>query len=330
MAEILTSKEILGALDNIIKGADKFVCIFTFNVSIDQAYLSRLRNASKRGVKITVAFGVDNGNEEVINPLLEIPNTRVYFKRYLHAKFFYNEKELLIGSMNLSEVSGRNNFELGVLFKGIEYQEAIKKVKFEAKEIIDDSIEWSQLIKKGQPKLLTKTEQRTGMCIRCQEKIKFDPFNPLCPACLSVWSEWENSYYLESYCHGCGRPRDGISKALPQCKPCYNKFIANLNSPTKAPEVTLVVGQSDTLDSSLKEIISKNLKIDRTLITIDMSLGTVFNAYNDQRSKMLLSDIEQRFEIRLKKTTHIKDYWDLYKAIAMSLSPKSNVFTGLK
>src|SRR5579871_3031672 len=149
MADLLTTKEILAALDNIIKKAEKYLCIFTYNIKIDQSYLTRLRNASKRGIKITIVFGVDNGDDKILDELLSMSNCMVYFKEYLHAKFYYNEKELLVGSMNLSEASAKNNFELGVYFKGEEYIEAIKKVKEEAKEIITDATEWKKLRSKN-------------------------------------------------------------------------------------------------------------------------------------------------------------------------------------
>ncbi len=134
----------LAALDNIIKRAEKYICVFTFNIKIDPTFLARLRNASKRNISITIVFGVNSGDDNIIQELLAIPTCKVYFKEYLHAKFYYNEKELLVGSMNLSEASAKNNFELGVLFSGDEYLSVIKKVKEEAKEIISDAREWSK------------------------------------------------------------------------------------------------------------------------------------------------------------------------------------------
>jgi len=70
MAELLITKEILVALDNIIKKAEKYICIFTYNVKIDENYLTRLRNAGKRGVEINIVFGVDPGNAEVIDSIM--------------------------------------------------------------------------------------------------------------------------------------------------------------------------------------------------------------------------------------------------------------------
>jgi phosphatidylserine/phosphatidylglycerophosphate/cardiolipin synthase-like enzyme len=224
MADLLTTKEMLGVLENIIKKAEKYICIFTFNIKIDPNYLTRLRNASKKGVQITIVFGVDNGDNQILQELLNMPNCTVYFKEYLHAKFYYNEQELLVGSMNLSEASAKNNFELGVLFKGEEYLNVIKKVKEEAKEITSDAIEWKEL-KKSQNthrtelsvKAASFTGKNTGTCIRCDLKIPFNPEKPLCLDCYHEWAEWENEYYIEIFCHNCGKRKNDISFAKPEC-----------------------------------------------------------------------------------------------------------------
>jgi phosphatidylserine/phosphatidylglycerophosphate/cardiolipin synthase-like enzyme len=232
MAELLTTKEILAALENIIKKAEKYICIFTFNIKIDQNYLARLRNASKRGIQITVVFGVDNGDDQVLNELLSMPNCTVYFKENLHAKFYYNEKELLVGSMNLSEASAKNNFELGVHFKSEEYTSVIKKVKEEAKEIISDAVLWKE--RGTQPfhevvwepsKMSPSKDKKTnsGACIRCNVQIKYNTQKPLCIDCYHEWAEWENEYYIETYCHACSRKKEDISFAKPECVQCYHQ-----------------------------------------------------------------------------------------------------------
>jgi len=245
MAELLTTKEILVALDNIIKKAEKYICIFTYNIKIDPNYLARLRNAEKRGVKITVVFGVDNGDDKILQELQSMSNCTIYFKEYLHAKFYYNEKELLVGSMNLSEASAKNNFELAVLFQGDDYANVIKKVKEEAKEIISDSAPWIDRKKikqktptkielkqapKSQPKKkpglklfsFLSSSNDAGCCIRCGDEIEYNPNKPLCLDCYHEWAEWENEYYIENFCHSCGNEKKDLSFAKPECYGCYN------------------------------------------------------------------------------------------------------------
>lgn len=251
MAELLTTKETLVALDNIFKTAEKYICIFTFNIKIDENYLSRLRNASKRGVEIIIVFGVGEAKQEVIDNILAIPKCTVYFKEYLHAKFFYNEKELLVGSMNLSEASAKNNFELSVLFKQEDYLNVIGKVKSEAKEIISDAKLWSEIRRANQPSQIAEVPQKEkwpapsqknenkvytthkssnnvklkGFCIRCKSSIKLDHTRPFCIDCYNEWVEWENDYYEEKYDHFTGEKSNGdTSMALPILGKNWKKY----------------------------------------------------------------------------------------------------------
>ena len=223
MTELLTTKETLAVLERIIKTATSHIYVFTYNIKIDPNYLTRLRNAAKRGVKITIVFGVQNGDRDLINSILDIPGVKVYYKEYLHAKFFYNEKELLIGSMNLSEASAKNNFELSVVFTENDYQKFIKKVSEEAKEIIEDAILWKATLTVNVDEIHRRSQSKRGRCIRCSLDIRYNPSKPLCPSCYSEWSEWENEYYQEVFCHSCGLKRPDLSYAKPECIKCYRK-----------------------------------------------------------------------------------------------------------
>jgi hypothetical protein len=316
MAELLTTKEILVALDNIIKKAEKYICIFTYNIKIDQNYLSRLRNASKRNVTIIIVFGVDNGDPDVVEEVLNLPNTTVYFKEYLHAKFYYNEKELLVGSMNLSEASAKNNFELGVLFKDAEYQTAIKKVKEEANEIINDAVKFEGP-KKQSPIVFPLSKK--GACIRCAKAIEYNPTKPLCLRCYGEWSEWENEYYQEEFCHRCGQEKFGISFAFPQCNSCYKEFIQgqkkigqkNFSRPDNRVSTLHI-------DNKIKEILAKKLKLNRNDIPIDFDLQKHFMAVGNK--KAVIDEIEKQFEIKIAPDSQlIKDYWDLYSTVARAI-----------
>jgi len=46
--------------------------------------------------------------------------------------------------------------------------------------------------------------------------------------CFHEWAEWENDFYIETYCHHCNKKKDNISFAKPQCYSCYtsqNNFV---------------------------------------------------------------------------------------------------------
>ncbi len=62
-----------------------------------------------------------------------------------------------------------------------------------------------------------------GYCIRCREEIPLDPNKPYCYEDWEVWSRWDNPFYVERYCHKCGKPYSA-TKIKPLCDDCYRKY----------------------------------------------------------------------------------------------------------
>ncbi len=60
----------------------------------------------------------------------------------------------------------------------------------------------------------------SGTCIRCGEKISYNPDEPFCINCYNSWARFGNPKYKEKYCHKCGKPTD-TSKEKPVCHQCF-------------------------------------------------------------------------------------------------------------
>jgi hypothetical protein len=71
--------------------------------------------------------------------------------------------------------------------------------------------------------LKPKYHAEYGYCIRCEEKIDFNPEKPYCENCFSIWVQFENPDYLENVCHRCGN-EFGTSMNKPLDNNCYNKW----------------------------------------------------------------------------------------------------------
>src|SRR5262249_38126290 len=153
--------------------------------------------------------------------LQRLSKCRLYFKEYMHAKFYYNEHSLVIATMNLSEASEKKNYEIGILFKNEKSPEIFEQIKLQAKEIIENSYPWNadkKLTYQSQSKQqYTEKKKDQGFCIRCGEQIKLDLARPFCFVCYDSWADWENEYYEENYCHTCGNENEFISYAKPRC-----------------------------------------------------------------------------------------------------------------
>lgn len=226
MSELLKTKRIGYEIEDLISSAKKYICIFTYSLKIDNIYLERLKAANHRGVDIVLVFGVEPKNWNELPELLSLTRCRVYYKEFMHAKFYYNEETLIISSMNLSEVSEKKNYELGILFKKEKYPEIFEKIKTEAKDIVTNAFEIRPgmvLVGNSQNTATKKAAAKTGYCIRCGHKIPYNPGKPFCFGCYDEWAEWENEEYEENYCHCCKSNNEYVSFLKPECFSCYSK-----------------------------------------------------------------------------------------------------------
>jgi phosphatidylserine/phosphatidylglycerophosphate/cardiolipin synthase-like enzyme len=203
MPQFLSTKQIASELEQLIKNAEEFICLFSFSLKIDAYYIKKLREASNRGVKIYFVLGVTNGSPDTIKALKEINNCNIRFYRDLHAKLFYSDKALVISSMNLSQVSESNNVEFGVSFNRNENPEIYQRAIKEGREILKNSDPWSSEI--PQTPTFTISKGLKGKCIRCSWSIPLNSQKPYCYRCYDEWSYWENPYYKENFCHKCGK-----------------------------------------------------------------------------------------------------------------------------
>jgi hypothetical protein len=62
-----------------------------------------------------------------------------------------------------------------------------------------------------------------GYCIRCQNRIDFDPNRPYCGDCYSIWIQFENPDYQENVCHRCGE-FEPTSMNRPLDYKCYTQW----------------------------------------------------------------------------------------------------------
>lgn len=141
MAKFLTTSGVTYEVEKIIEGAKKKLVLISPYVKISKMLLERLQNASDRGVQIILIYGKDEliKNEKI--QLENIENLKLYFYQNLHAKCYFNEKTMVITSMNLYEFSEKNNREMGVLINKKEDEEMFNDTVIETHSIVKSSVE---------------------------------------------------------------------------------------------------------------------------------------------------------------------------------------------
>lgn len=245
MAELLnTTAKITSGIEDVINQAkgEKLIIITPY-LKIARQFRSYIEDQQnfKTNIKVVVRQG-ENHNTSDISFLQGLKNVELYTLENLHAKCYLNHQTAIITSMNLYEYSQMNNTELGIcvqrdiepaLFnqindaansivrQGIPFEYEIKKMEKPSSKIED----FNNLSKNNKEKNNTPT-QDIGYCIRCGEKIAFDPKHPLCDKCYPVWAKYSDSKYAEKYCHICGKdiPSHKSCYDKPICRSCYKKY----------------------------------------------------------------------------------------------------------
>lgn len=228
MAEFLTTSGTSYIIEKIIIEAQNKLVLVSPYLQLSKTLYERLKDTSKRKVSITVIYGKDELKPNERNSIAELENLRLYYFENLHAKCYFNESSMVITSMNMYAFSEKNNREMGVqIDRNIDSDLYLKAVNEIAS--IKHSSEFIPLnksdrnifhnAKESTNKKKTESKVR-GYCIRCEERIPFNPNKPFCGNCFIIWAQFENNEYPENVCHCCGE-YESINMEYPQCYSCF-------------------------------------------------------------------------------------------------------------
>jgi len=230
MARFLNTEATDAAIVSIIAGAQKKVVLISPFIYVPKLLLERLIDkAQKENTKIVVVCRATELKPDIRESLATLPNLELRFLENLHAKCFYNEESMVLGSSNLYEYSLQNNREMGVLLNikddSAVFREACKEAEFILRLSKVGASQRSAAKKKSedsQKSFPPEIIRETGYCIRCGVPRFRDLAHPLCDDCYDEWAEWSNPNYEENFCHVCGREwSTTIEKPL--CDSCYRK-----------------------------------------------------------------------------------------------------------
>src|SRR5689334_22446892 len=105
MAEFLTTRGVSSHLENIIKEANKQIVLISPYLQIPKIIAERLNDASKKKVEIIVIYGKRDLYADQRAILCSLNTLQLYYHDTLHAKCYFNEKKMIITSMNLFQFS---------------------------------------------------------------------------------------------------------------------------------------------------------------------------------------------------------------------------------
>jgi len=121
MAIFLTGKDLEEAIYDIIYNAKKRLLIISPFIKLDDYFIKLFeKNKGRSDLKIVIAFGKNKNNIsksfnlDDFEYFKQFPNISIVFVPNLHAKYYANERQGIITSINLYDYSFKNNIEFGI------------------------------------------------------------------------------------------------------------------------------------------------------------------------------------------------------------------------
>lgn len=121
--KFLFDNQLIAELENIIKHSKNTLLLISPYIDLDKRIQDALREKlTKHDCEIKVLFGKNEDNlyksikKDSLNFLKQFPNIEIRYNDRLHAKFYLNDFNFILTSINLYDYSLAKNIETGVLF----------------------------------------------------------------------------------------------------------------------------------------------------------------------------------------------------------------------
>lgn len=136
MPQFLTTSGTSHLIEEVIIKAKTDLVLITPYLKLSRILFERLTEANQRGVRIRLVYGKSELHPNEQKQLDALTNIELFFLQNLHAKCYYNEKVLVVSSMNLYEFSEKNNREMGILLTQRDDEECFADALAEAHSIL--------------------------------------------------------------------------------------------------------------------------------------------------------------------------------------------------
>jgi hypothetical protein len=243
---LLTDNSVTSKVLEVIRAAERQLALVSPYIDEVGHVQQELILAKTRGVKIVVVVRRDSStvggnNSESALTWFADHGIEVQSVPNLHAKFYMNEREGVLTSMNLLRSSWSGSMEVGVIVTGEEHRQLVEYLTKHLKNFFSVVTPPSSTGKqKSSVRRPAKSNGRkqsggigamiknlitapSGYCIRCGDLLsakEIDSGKVLCAADYRSWAKYKNADFMENYCTTCGSEWD-TSYAKPECSDCY-------------------------------------------------------------------------------------------------------------
>ena len=256
-SEFFADNVVTAQVLNVIKNAKHRIALVSPYVDRVGHVEQELVKAKGRGVDVLIVVRRDGNKVGGTNSkdaldwfkingfdLQSVPN--------LHAKFYMNEFEGVITSMNLLRSSWAGSLEVGISVTDSQHEQLVEYLRDHLKEFFTEieasktkpAAKKTQKIASGarrsprQSRVAKPKKQESGgfgslirrlilspagYCIRCGDELseaEVDAGKTMCAKDYASWARFKNPDFKEKYCTNCGEEKP-TTFAKPECQDCY-------------------------------------------------------------------------------------------------------------
>ena len=162
MGKFLNTEAINIEFGKILDTAKSEVVIITPYLNLTESMIRKFLELSKKGVEILLIHRDDKIDPVAKQKMQSISNLTTLHHPTVHAKCFFNESRMIIGSFNLLEYSQKNNREMGVLILN---DDNIDTFAFDDFEIFEDCL--------NEVKQIVNASEIVQRSVKCKEDFFF-------------------------------------------------------------------------------------------------------------------------------------------------------------
>jgi hypothetical protein len=140
-AEFLSAVGTSYQIDRLISEATNEIVFFAPVLKLQESVILRFQQADQRNVRITLVYGKERNQIRGHRWYKEFKNLRILYHDKLNTNLFRNDKELVITSMGLHDLSGSQYTDMGFLISKMRERKAYEDGIYEQELLIEHSEE---------------------------------------------------------------------------------------------------------------------------------------------------------------------------------------------
>jgi len=140
-AEFLSPVGTSYQIDRLISEANNEIVFFAPVFKLHESIILRFQQADQRNVRITLVYGNERNQTRGQRWYKELKNLRILYHDKLNTNLYRNEKELILTSMSLADLSGSKHNNMGLLISKLRDRKAYEDGIYEQELLIEHSEE---------------------------------------------------------------------------------------------------------------------------------------------------------------------------------------------